>query len=301
MRAFEKRAAACGILFSQIFCCPVLASEITNGPCYQNIVDTENSNFEEGEWKYRFTSSSGGNVILAEGEKHTFLVINGGISSEKIVIENGRAYIGLDGICREFNLSKEETEDAITVENSLNRVILDKKSLLFKKGNKSLGIKGRSIDNEIYVPVREFSEMFHAAVTYSTDMMPLFNPMVNIDNRDKGVSKEQAGVLALLDAKQMLQEYDQEFELKHSYEDKALMDEMMLQIQKEIDDMQVIGETASFWLLKGPCLLFVNKSTGDIYYKTGNGKAGHGSYMETIQDLDGSTDELFDYLVISGF
>ncbi len=297
MRASEKKAAVYGILFSQIFCCPVLASEITNGPCYQNIVDTENSNFEEGEWKYKFTSSSGGNVILAEGEKHTFLVINGGISSEKIVIENGRAYIGLDGICREFNLSKEETEDAVTVGNSLNRAILDKKSLLLKKGNKSLGIKGRIVEDEIYVPVRDFSEMFYATVTYSTDMMPLFNPMVNIDNREKGVSKEQA----LWDAKQKLQEYYREFEPEHTYRDKALMSNMMLQMQKGIDHMQVVGETASFWLLKGPCLLFVDKATGDIYYKTGNGKAGHGSYMETIQDLDGSTDELFDYLVISGF
>lgn len=296
MRASEKKAAVCGILFSQIFCCPVLASEITNGPCYQNIVDTENSNFEEGEWKYKFTSSSGENVILAEGEKHTFLVINGGISSEKIVIENGRAYIGIDGICRELNLSKEETEDAITVGNSLNRVILDKRSLLFKKGNKSLGIKGRSIDNEIYVPVREFSEMFHAAVTYNMDMMPLFNPMVNIDNREKGVFKEQA----LRDAKQKLQEYDQEFEPKHTYRDKAVMDGTMRQIQDGIDHMQCVGETASFWLLKGPCLLFVDKATGEIYYKTGTGKAGHGSYMETVQNLAGSAEALFDYIVISG-
>lgn len=298
MSASGKKAAVCGILLSQIFCIQALADENTNIPCYQTTVDTETSNFDEGVWKYKFTSSSKGNVILEEGKKHTFLVINGGISSEKIVIENGRAYIGLDGICRELNLSKEENEDAITVENSLNRVILDKKSLLLKKSNDSLSIKGRVIDNGIYVPIREFSGLFHATVTYNkTDMMPLLNPMINVDNREKGVSKEQA----LRDAKQEMQKYYHEFEPKHTYEDKALMDNMMLQIQKGIDDMQYIGETASFWLLKGPCLLFVDKATGEIYYKTGNGKAGHGSYMETIQDLDGSADELFDYLVISGF
>lgn len=296
MSASGKRAAVCGILLSQIFCIQALAGENTNIPCYQTTVDTETSNFEEGVWKYKFTSSSEGNMILEEGKKHMFLVINGGISSEKIVIENGRAYIGLDVICRELNLSKEETEDAITVGNSQNRVILDKKSLLLKKGSENLGIKGRSIDNEIYVPVREFSEMFHAVVTYSTDMMPLLNPMVNIDNREKDVSKEQA----LLDAKQKLQEYYQEFEPMHTYEDKALMDGAMRQIQDGIDHMQVIGETASFWLLKGPCLLFVDKATGAIYYKTGNGKAGHGSYMEIVQSLDGNADALFDYIVISG-
>lgn len=298
MNASPKRAAVCGILLSQIFCIQALANENTNIPCYQTIVDTETSNFEEGVWKYKFTSSSGGNVILEEGKKYTFLVINGGISSEKIVIENGRAYIGLDEICRECNLSREETEDAVTVENSMNRVILDKKSLSFKKGNESLNIKGRGVDNEIYVPIREFSELFHAVVTYNeTDMMPLFNPMINVDNREKGVSKEQA----LRIAKQKMQENYQKFEPKHTYEDKALMNDMMLQIQTGIDDMQYIGETASFWIAKGPCLLFVDKSTGDIYYKTGNGKAGHGSYVETVQNLDGSADELFEYILINGF
>jgi hypothetical protein len=296
MSASGKRAAICGILLSQIFCIQALAGENTNTPSYQTTVDTETSNFDEGVWKYKFTSYSGGNVILEEGKKHTFLVINGGISSEKVVIENGRAYIGLDGICGELNLSKEETKDAITVGNSQNRVILDKKSLLLKKGSENLGIKVRSIDNEIYVPVREFSEMFHAAVTYSTDMMPLFNPVVSVDNREKGVSKEQA----LHSAKQKLQEYFQEFEPEHTYRDKAVMDGAIRQIQDGIDHMQCVGETASFWLLKGPCLLFVDKATGEIYYKTGNGKAGHGSYMEIVQSLDGNADALFDYIVISG-
>ena len=123
MGASGKRAAIFAILLSQTFRIQALAGENTCIPCYQTTVDTENSNFEEGVWKYKFTSSSGENVILEEGKKHTFLVINGGISSEKIVIEDGRAYIGLDGICRQLGLSKRETEDAITIENNKNRNI----------------------------------------------------------------------------------------------------------------------------------------------------------------------------------
>ena len=193
MRVSREKAAICGILLSQVFCGQVLANGDINDPCYQNVVDTENSNFGEGEWKYKFTSSSGENVILEEGERHTFLIINGGISSEKIVMENGRAYIGIDGICRELNLSQIETKDMITIENHRNRIILDKKSLLFRKGEENLGIKGRVIDNKIFVPIRDFSEIFQADVTYSrTGMMPLLNPLVNIDNREKGIAKEQA-------------------------------------------------------------------------------------------------------------
>lgn len=297
MGASGKRAAIFAILLSQTFRIQALAGENTCIPCYQTTVDTENSNFEEGVWKYKFTSSSGENVILEEGKKHTFLVINGGISSEKIVIEDGRAYIGLDGICRQLGLSKRETEDAITIENNINRIILDKKSLLLRKGNENLGIKGKVVDNEIFVPIRDFSEMFLAAVTYSkAGMMPLFNPLVNIDNREKGIAKEQA----LQIAEQKMQEYCRKFEPKHIYKDKALIDDMMLQIQEGIDHMQYIGETASFWLLKGPCLLFVDKSTGAIYYKTGNGKAGHGSYLETVWNLDGNADTLFDHIIVSG-
>lgn len=293
MKVSGKRAAVCGMLLSQIFSCQALAGDAINSPCYQTTVDIENSNFDEGAWKYKFTSS-GESVILEEGEKYTFLMINGGISSEKVVIEDGLAYMGIDGICRGLNLSKEESGDAIIVGNDRNRIILDKKTLLLKKGEESLGIKGMVMGNEVYVPVRAFSELFHAAITYDRDIMPLYNPVVSVDNREKGVSKEQA----LHSVKQKLQEYFQEFEPAHTYGDKEVMDSAMRQIQDGIDHMQVIGETASFWLLKGPCLLFVDKADGAIYYKTGSGKAGHGSYMEVVQSLDG--DALFDYIIVSG-
>ena len=49
MRVSREKAAICGILLSQVFCGQVLANGDINDPCYQNVVDTENSNFGEGE------------------------------------------------------------------------------------------------------------------------------------------------------------------------------------------------------------------------------------------------------------
>ena len=92
-----RRMLACGLLFSQLFCGQAWAAEV-HTPCYRNSVDTENSDFDKGEWKYRFTADSGQETVLTDGEKHTFLIINGGLSAEHIIIENGRAFMELGAL-----------------------------------------------------------------------------------------------------------------------------------------------------------------------------------------------------------
>lgn len=297
MRILGKRIVAFAVLFSQVFCGQVWASEREGNLCYKNVIDTENSNFEEGVWKYRFISSFGEELILEEGRKHTFLIINGSMSSENIVIENGRSYIGIDGICSELNLSKKEEENAITIENGLDSVILDKKSLSMRRDNDKLNTKGIIVNNEIYVPIRELSELFNATVTYSeANIMPLYNPLINIDNREKVISKDQA----LRSAKEKIQESYRLYKPNDLYADKDTYIDRM-EILKEIDDMQCVDETASFWIIKGPRLLIIDKATGIIYYKIGDGKAGHGSYIEAIEQLDENEDDLFENIMIRGF
>ena len=102
-----RRMLACGLLLSQLFCGQAWAAEV-HTPCYRNSVDTENSDFDKGEWKYRFTADSGQETVLTEGEKHTFLIINGGLSAEHIIIENGRAFMELGALCDALGLQREE-------------------------------------------------------------------------------------------------------------------------------------------------------------------------------------------------
>ena len=73
-----RRMLACGLLFSQLFCGQAWAAEV-HTPCYLNSVDTENSDFDKGEWEYRFKADSGPETVLTEGEKHTFFIILGSL------------------------------------------------------------------------------------------------------------------------------------------------------------------------------------------------------------------------------
>ena len=105
-----RRMLACGLLFSQLFCGQAWAAEV-HTPCYRNSVDTENSDFDKGDWKYKFTADSGQEAVLTDGEKHTFLIINGGLSAEHVIIENGRAFMELGALCDALGLQREEVKD----------------------------------------------------------------------------------------------------------------------------------------------------------------------------------------------
>lgn len=128
-----KKDVACGLLLSQLFCGQAWAAEV-HTPCYRNSVDTENSDFDKGEWKYRFTADSGQETVLTDGEKHTFLIINGGLSAEHIIIENGRAFMELGALCDALGLQREEVKDT------------------------ALSGKTICVENEIYVPGARFCD-----------------------------------------------------------------------------------------------------------------------------------------------
>ena len=79
-----RRMLACGLLLSQLFCGQAWAAEV-HTPCYRNSVDTENSDFDKGEWKYRFTADSGQETVLTDGEKHIDqLIAASGIPAARI-------------------------------------------------------------------------------------------------------------------------------------------------------------------------------------------------------------------------
>ena len=58
-----RRMLACGLLFSQLFCGQAWAAEV-HTPSYRNSVDTENSDFDKGDWKYKFTADFGQEAVL---------------------------------------------------------------------------------------------------------------------------------------------------------------------------------------------------------------------------------------------
>lgn len=297
MKFFGKRIVVCGLLFSQVFCGQVWANE-KNNICYQNCVDIENSDFYTGEWKYKFTSSSGYKVMLEEGEKHTFLIINGSLSTEDIIIENGRAFIELKALCSALGLRVSENEKMMIVENDSDVVTVNRKTLEIMKNGVALDGKGVYVNHEIYIPVRCFSTSFGASVTYSLQkIMPMGNPFINIESRDGKVSREMAVNIV----KEKMQEYFQQFQLSDTYKNLISYNELgKTQMQEIMKDINFVDETAGFWIVGGSRLFLVDKVTGIIYYKTGDAKAGHGSYIETIGKLDETYEDLFENILIYG-
>lgn len=297
MRILKKRIVVCGLLFSQVFCGQAWANE-RNNICYQNNVDMENSDFYTGEWKYKFTSSSGFKVMLEEGKKHIFLIINGRLFAEDIIIENERAFIELKTLCSALGLHVSENKKMIIVENDSDIVTVNLETLEIMKNGVALDSKGIYANHEIYIPVRSFSVSFGASVTYSLQkIMPMGNPFINIENRDRKISRE----IAVNSVKEKTQKYFQQFQLSNAYKNLIPYNEIgNTQIQEKIKDIRFVDETASFWIVGGSQLFLVDKVVGTIYYKTGDEKVGHGSYIETIGKLDETYEDLFKNILLYG-
>lgn len=54
---------------------------------------------------------------MEEGKRHTFLIINGKISSENVIIQNDVSFISIDAISEELNLQKEKTEKFLQMDS----------------------------------------------------------------------------------------------------------------------------------------------------------------------------------------
>lgn len=264
-----RRMLACGLLFSQLFCGQAWAAEV-HTPCYRSSVDTENSDFDKGDWKYKFTADFGQEAVLKDGEKHTFLIINGGLSAEHIIIENGRAFMELGALCDALGLQREEVKDA------------------------ALYGKTICVENEIYVPVRAFATQLGATVTYGMqEVMPMGNPCINLDNRAQKITKEAA----VQNVKEKLQIYYPMFQKSESYQK---LTPYVGEMQTEFQKLQCVDETASFWVIKGVRLFLVDKATGEIYYKLGESNTGSGSYIETVGKLEETYENLFENMLLCG-
>ena len=90
---------------------------------------------------------------LTDLKRTTEIIINGGLSAEHIIIENGRAFMELGALCDALGLQREEVKD--------------------------MALSGKTIcvENEIYVPVRAFATQLGATVTYGMqEVMPMGNP-----------------------------------------------------------------------------------------------------------------------------
>ncbi len=299
MKAKKRLFMIGGVCMLQFFVNTAWASEPITSPCYMNQIDREHSNFDEGVWKYKFLSSSGVEVILEHDISHTFFMVNGNITDDDMVLVNNRAFAEIKEFCQYFNLAIKEDADTLVITSNNDEVVIDKKALTMEKNHNQIQSKCIFVNNKIYIPIREFANLFHVNVTYQkSGIMPMMNPLINIDNRKQTVTKEQAVTMI----KEKLTYYNQEFESKGGYANQdSYIQNAKKEIQEKINDLHYVDETASYWIIRGPLLFLVDKTSGSMYVKEGTGHAGHGSYIEGIFLLDEIGSDMFEYMLVRGF
>lgn len=281
------------LLLGSIFCLQamqmtlqVAAQDEKKDYYYWCSVDADNSDFDNGHWKYIMTTHNGLKFSLTQENPFPFFIVNGEISSIPLVVEKGVSFVPLKALCKEINIPYEERGSAITLQHDTNTFAIDTASMTFTKNKKPLSIHPKKINGDIYIPLRGFCELFTIPITYTKgEVMPMFHPFVNIDTREQNITIRKAVELG---EEQMQQCYDN-FLMHNDVNPKTAKI-----IKERIDTMENLDDSASFVLVKGPYLLLVDKATGTVYYKTGHGKAGHGSYIETIQEVDSGSTDFFD-------
>ena len=114
-----------------------------------------------------------------------------------------------------------------------------------------------------------------------------------MDFRETELTEEEA----LEKAKEVLTScLEAQQEQGYVHEDTPIDPKITEKLAAEIDALYVSEDViAGYYLFEGmeylPYIL-VEKSTGDVYCKTGSGNAGNGSYVEAIQKVDADDADL---------
>ena len=265
----------------------VLAAE-NSSPCYISSIDYSSTDFDpDANWVYNINFDSGENIAFSENDlTHTFLMINGSFENIPVEIQDGISLISASDLCVSMNASLEFNENAAII------TLKDKTVKLFKDSNKAelngtisdMPVKSKTVGDSLLVPLRYTANLLGADVMYTEKILaPFYNSVISIDDREKTISKEEALDTASVKMKQCYKTFRKNEELiNYEFANPNALDE----IADDISNMKCIGETASFWIIKGPYILLVDKNSGDIFVKYGSGNSGHGSYSECIMSVN---------------
>lgn len=278
-----KKTGICVFMlaFSMLFPIAVLAEE-TEKNCFLEYTCTlaeEETDFDAGEGVYSFATAEKEMFLLREGEKHTFFICDGQYVDAPVKIIKDTAYVPLFVLIDDMGFSVKEETNGL----SLNR------------GEEKIFISSRQdeLDASKMLRLRDVSEALGAEVTYTRQgVAPLGNPVISVDFRESVLTEEEA----LEEAKEVLTScLEAVQENGYAVENKIPENpEISAKIEEQIAHMKPAESVmAGYYILEGPGLFFVEKSTGEVYQKTGSVTAGDGSYGESIRKVDKEDAEIF--------
>lgn len=275
-----KKAYLAGFL-AVLLLLPSAASAAEDTPSLEYVcsVSVGTSNREGGAWEYLFTAGEDTKLLLRAEEKRAFLMCNGTFTAVDVRIVRDTAYVPL----------------SVLVEDLGFEIAEEKNSISLVRGDQKLMVSSMAgtLDTSKMLPLRDIAEALGAEVTYERDgIAPLGNPVISVEFRETVLTENEA----LEQAKEILTScLEAERESGYVIEDHVAEDPAVSAvIEKEISEMTFTEDiVAGYYVLEGPGLFLVEKSTGDIYQKTGGGHGGSASYIETIQKVEKGDTEVF--------
>lgn len=255
------------------------AAEETAPLEYVCSISVNTSDMEGGEWEYLFASGEETQIFLRAGEKRVFLLCNGVFTAADVRIVKDTAYVPLSVLVEDLGFTVDEGKNGVSLVRG------DQKLMVSSKAG--------TLDTSKMLPLRDIAEALGAEVTYEREgIAPLGNPIISVEFRETVLTEEEA----LKRAKEVLTScLEAERESGYVVQDRVAEDPAVsVVIEKEISEMTFTEDiVAGYYVLEGPGLYLVEKSTGDLYRKTGGGHGGSASYMETIQKVEAGDTEVF--------
>ncbi|MBM6829570.1 hypothetical protein H9X85_07780 [Anaerotignum lactatifermentans] len=275
-----KKAYLAGVLAAVLLLpTAALAADAAPSLTYVCSLSAEDSDLEAGKWEYLFTSGEETKILLREGEKREFLLCSGVFTAADVKIIKDTAYVPLSVLVEDLGFAVAEEKNGVSL-------VRDDQKLMVSS-------KGGTLDTSKMLPLRDIAEALGAEVTYERDgIAPLGNPIISVEFRQTVLTEEEA----LERAKETLTAcLEAERESGWIVQDRVAEDPAVsAAIEKEISEMAFTEDiVAGYYVLEGPGLFLVEKSTGDLYQKTGEGQGGSVSYMETIQKVEMGDTEVF--------
>lgn len=284
---YLQNMIACSMVCIAMFPMAVQAKDTPEDGCYYTCsIDTTHSNFDTGDWKYKMTTKNNLTFLLEETAYAPFLVLDGMVSAVPIVVQDGTTWVSLKEFCKEMHIPYQQTQQNITISYQQDSIVLDTVSMTMQKNKQPLHIKPQTIKQDIYVPIRAFCDLLQIPITYTKEgLMPLYCPSIDVDQRPHKITKEQAMQIAKKNTEQSYQVFLTE---------NPDIDKTAKQIKQKINGITYMGESASFWIYRGPYILLVDKATGIPYYKTQQIHGGHGSYIEAMYEINPKDGTMFE-------
>ena len=169
----------------------VFGKETTSSPCYKSTVDINDENFV-----YNVTFENGDTVNLDENDlTHTFLIINGNFEELPVFIENNISYVSAKALCTKTGAKYEKTSDNSYCIEGINTILLyaDSDKISIDGQTETMPCKTKVIGKDFYIPLRYVAERSGYSVSYTKETIaPFNNPVIDINNRNNNISKEEA-------------------------------------------------------------------------------------------------------------